>query len=74
MAQLATEGLPDMGIEFSRRRGYTATEIAEHETLMDILRCALAAGANEDELASAEAMLQGVLDPFELSEAPSPGA
>lgn len=63
MDQLEAEGKDRLGHDFSERRGYTAEEIAQYDMYIMVTDAAVLAGARLDELAFAQAILDGSLEP-----------
>lgn len=62
MDQLEIEGKPRMSEEFSRRRGYTDDEIADHQAFMAAYHEAVNNGADADSLQYALGVADGQLD------------
>ena len=62
MDQLDLEGKPRMGEEFSRRRGYSEQQIADHQEFMAMYHEAMASGADPDSLQFALGVATGQLD------------
>ena len=58
MKQLESEGKPNMGVEFSKRRGYTTEEILDFNDSVERVQEEIRKGVNEDDLFAVTSLIR----------------